>query len=186
MLVTSNASPSADPLARQYADVRALSLGLAARLSDADATVQSMPDASPAKWHLAHTTWFFETFVLRDHVPGYALHDPRWPFLFNSYYEAEGPRSARAARGLMSRPSLSEGRAYRAHVDAALDTALPGLPDAARALVALGCEHEQQHQELLLTDILHLLAQNPLQPALWPGAPKVPVEMPGPIGWDCH
>ena len=174
---------AASPVFERFAAVRALTRALAAPLSDADATVQSMPDASPAKWHLAHTTWFFETFVLRDHAPGYELHDPKWPFLFNSYYEAEGQRQARDRRGLMTRPTLDEVRAYRAHVDAAMTAALPTLPDAALTLVALGCEHEQQHQELLLTDILHLFAQNPLEPSMWPRARKVPVEMPASIAW---
>ncbi|HEV2569989.1 ergothioneine biosynthesis protein EgtB [Sphingomonas sp.] len=150
-----------------FEKVRALTLALADPLSDADATVQSMDDASPAKWHLAHTSWFFETFVLRD-VPGYRAFDERYAFLFNSYYEAEGPRHARPRRGLLTRPSLEEIRAYRAHVDAALIAHWPGLDTDRRALVELGCHHEQQHQELLLTDILHLFAQNPLKPALWP------------------
>ena len=171
------------PLAHRYAAVRALTLALTDPLSDADATVQSMPDASPAKWHLAHTTWFFETFVLRDHVPGYRLHDARFPFLFNSYYEAEGRRHARDRRGMITRPTLDEVRAYRAHVDAALTAAIPDLPDAALELVALGCHHEEQHQELLVTDILHLFGETPLEPAVWPAAPKVPVAMPGPIRW---
>jgi ergothioneine biosynthesis protein EgtB len=171
------------PLGERMKAVRALSLALAGPLSDADATVQSMPDASPTKWHLAHTTWFFETFVLRDHVPGYRLHDTRWPFLFNSYYEAEGRRHARDRRGMLTRPSLDEVRAYRAHVDAALVAALPTLPDAALELVELGCHHEEQHQELLVTDILHGFSENPLEPALWPAARKVPVAMPGPIAW---
>jgi ergothioneine biosynthesis protein EgtB len=173
----------ADALAQRFESVRGLSIDLAAPLSDADATVQSMPDASPAKWHLAHTTWFFETFVLRDHRPGYRPHDGRWPFLFNSYYEAEGARHARDARGLITRPTLDEVRAYRAHVDAALGAAMPDLPPDARALVELGCRHEQQHQELLQTDILHLFSRNPIEPALWPPAPKTPVAMPGPMGW---
>ena len=177
------ASPGMAPLADRFAAVRGLSLSLAAPLSDADATVQSMPDASPAKWHLAHTTWFFETFVLRDHVAGYALHDERFPFLFNSYYEAEGKRHARDRRGMVTRPTLDEVRGYRAHVDAALLAALPTLPDAAQALVALGCHHEEQHQELLVTDILHLFSQNPLEPALWEPARKMPVAMPGAIRW---
>ena len=175
------AAPSA--LAERYASVRALSLALAAPLSDADATVQSMPDASPTKWHLAHTTWFFETFVLRDHIPGYRLHDARFPFLFNSYYEAEGRRHARDRRGMITRPTLDEVRAYRAAVDHALLEALPGLSDEACELVALGCHHEEQHQELLVTDILHLFSENPLEPAVWPAARKVPVAMPAPIGW---
>ena len=176
-------SLAASVLADRFAATRALSLALAAPLSDADATVQSMPDASPAKWHLAHTSWFFETFVLRDHVPGYCPHDARFAFLFNSYYEAEGARHARAARGMLTRPSLEEVRSYRAAVDAALIAALPTLPPAARALVELGCHHEQQHAELLVTDILHLLAQNPLEPALYPPPRKQPVAVPPPLGW---
>lgn len=174
---------AADALARRYRKVRALTEALAAPLSDADATVQSMPDASPAKWHLAHTTWFFETFVLRDHVPGYQLHDARFPFLFNSYYEAEGRRHARHRRGMVTRPTLAEVMAYRAAVDTALLAALPVLPAEAQVLVVLGCHHEEQHQELFVTDILHLFSENPLEPALWPASPKVPVAMPPPIGW---
>jgi ergothioneine biosynthesis protein EgtB len=147
---------------------RKLTLDLAAPLSDADATVQPFPDASPAKWHLAHTTWFFETFVLRDHVPDYRPFDERWAYLFNSYYEAEGPRHARPRRGMLSRPSLDEVRDYRAYVDEALDRALPTLPPAALDLIELGTNHEQQHQELFLTDILATFAENPLQPAYAP------------------
>ena len=177
--------PSIDhgALSHRFRDVRSLSAALVAPLSDADATVQSMEDASPAKWHLAHTTWFFETFVLRDHVPGYRLHDAQFPFLFNSYYEAEGRRHARARRGMITRPSLDAVLRYREHVDRALLDALPALPAAACDLVALGCYHEEQHQELLVTDILHLFSENPLEPAIWPQQRKVPVEMPGPIGW---
>jgi ergothioneine biosynthesis protein EgtB len=144
---------------------RKLTLDLAAPLSDADATIQPFPDASPAKWHLAHTTWFFETFVLRDHVPGYRPFDEGWAYLFNSYYEAEGPRHARPRRGMLSRPSLDEVRDYRAYVDEALDHALRSLPAPALDLIELGINHEQQHQELLLTDILATLAENPLEPA---------------------
>ena len=138
--------------------VRALTEALAAPLSDADATVQSMPDASPAKWHLAHTSWFFETFVLRD-VPRYRTFDPAFSYLFNSYYEAEGPRHARVHRGLITRPSLERVLAYREHVTEALADAWPALSPAARELVELGCQHEEQHQELLLTDAL--------KPAMW-------------------
>jgi len=147
-------------LAQRFAQTRSLSEALVAPLSDADATVQSMPDASPAKWHLAHTTWFLETFLLRDHLPGYTLYDDRWPFLFNSYYEAEGARHSRAARGLLSRPSLDEALAWRRHVDAAL-VPLLARPDLA-PLIELGIQHEQQHQELLLTDIKHAFWSNPL------------------------
>ena len=183
-MATSLARPAAaDDLAVRFAHVRELSEGLAAPLSDADATVQSMPDASPTKWHLAHTSWFFETFVLRDHVPGYRLHDERFAFLFNSYYEAEGARHARDRRGMLTRPGLDEVLGYRAAVTAAVIDALPSLPPAARELVVLGCHHEEQHQELLLTDILHLMSCNPLQPALWPPASKQPVAVPPPIGW---
>jgi ergothioneine biosynthesis protein EgtB len=152
-------------LAERLAATRRLTLDLAAPLSDADATIQPHPDASPAKWHLAHTTWFFETFVLRDLVPGYRLHDEQWAFLFNSYYEGEGERHARPRRGMISRPSLDEVRDYRQTVDEALLQALPDLPGEALALVELGINHEQQHQELFLTDILATLAENPLQPA---------------------
>ena len=173
----------ADALADRFRAVRSLSEALVAPLSDADATVQSMDDASPAKWHLAHTTWFFETFVLRDHVPGYALHDARFPFLFNSYYEAEGRRHARSRRGMVTRPTLAEVLGYRAAVTEAVAAALPALPAEALTLVELGCHHEQQHQELLVTDMLHLFSCNPLEPAIWPAEPKVPVAMPGPIGW---
>ena len=155
----------AEPLASRLLATRALTLALAEPLSDADATVQPHPDASPAKWHLAHTTWFFETFVLRDHVPGYTLHDERFPFLFNSYYDGEGERHARPRRGMLSRPSLDEVRAWRGFVDEALAAALPDLSAEALALVALGVEHEQQHQELFLTDILATFAENPLEPA---------------------
>src|SRR5690349_22053337 len=138
---------------------RKLTLDLAAPLSDADSTIQPFPDASPAKWHLAHTTWFFETFILRDHVLGYTPFDERYAFLFNSYYEGEGPRHARPRRGMVSRPSLDEIRNYRAHVDEALARALPRLSDSALDLVELGINHEQQHQELFLTDILATFAE---------------------------
>ena len=169
-----------DALAAQFAVTRARTLELAEPLSDADATVQSMPDASPAKWHLAHTTWFFETFVLRDHVPGYRVFDPAYHFLFNSYYDGEGDRHARPNRGLLTRPSLDEIRAYRAHVDAAL---LASFPEAARDLIELGCEHEAQHQELLLTDILHLFAQNPMAPAYRNESPEIMTAMPATFQW---
>jgi len=178
---------SSDALKRdagaEYLSVRDLSLSLTARLSDGDATVQSMPDASPAKWHLAHTSWFFEAFVLRDHVPGYRPFDTRFAYLFNSYYEAEGPRHARPRRGLLTRPLLSDVIAYRAHVDAAMVDALPHLGTAARALVTLGLQHEQQHQELMLADMLHLFAQNPLQIGLWPRERRAPAPPTAPLGW---
>ncbi len=144
---------------------RRLTMDLASPLTDADATIQPFPDASPAKWHLAHTTWFFETFVLRDHVPGYEAHDERFAYLFNSYYNAEGERHARPKRGMLSRPSLDEIRQWRTRVDEALEEAFPRLSPAALELVELGINHEQQHQELLLTDILATFAENPIEPS---------------------
>ncbi len=172
-----------DQTLERFRHVRARSVALAAGLSDADATAQSMEDASPAKWHLGHVTWFFETFVLRDHLPGYEAYDARWPFIFNSYYEAEGARIARPSRGLLTRPSLDEVRAYRAHVDAAIVAAWERLPQAAWELVELGTHHEEQHQELLQTDLLHLFAQNPLAPSLWPAREIASAAPPEPMRW---
>ena len=177
---------SAEPdrtLAADYTRTRALHEALAARLSDADATIQSMEDASPAKWHLAHTCWFFETFLLRDRVPSYRLFDERWPFLFNSYYEAEGERIGRFDRGMLSRPTLDELLDWRAHVDAAM---APLLDDPAHAsLIALGIAHEQQHIELLLTDIKNALFQNPLGPAMFEGADTT-ASAGAETGWHHH
>ncbi|QDP19446.1 ergothioneine biosynthesis protein EgtB [Sphingomonas xanthus] len=169
-------------LAARLAATRRLTLNLAAPLSDADATIQPHPDASPAKWHLAHTSWFFETFVLRDHVPGYRLHDERWAYLFNSYYEGEGDRHARPRRGMISRPSLDEVRDWRARVDAELAAAIPSLSEDALTLVELGIQHEQQHQELFLTDILATLAENPLEPA-YGALDPVPCHATEPMAW---
>jgi ergothioneine biosynthesis protein EgtB len=152
-------------LAERLFATRRLTLDLAAPLSDADATIQPFPDASPAKWHLAHTTWFFETFVLRDYVQDYEAFDDRFAFLFNSYYEAEGQRHARPKRGMLSRPTLDEVRDWRGRVDEALDRALPSLSPEVLDLIELGINHEQQHQELLLTDILATFAENPIKPA---------------------
>jgi ergothioneine biosynthesis protein EgtB len=164
MMATRAQLRPADELSKRLFATRHLTLNLGAPLSDADATIQPFPDASPAKWHLAHTTWFFETFVLRDHVPAYRAFDEQYAFLFNSYYEAEGPRHERPRRGMLSRPSLDEVCSYRAHVDAALEQALPSLPPVALELIELGINHEQQHQELFLTDILATLAANPIEP----------------------
>lgn len=167
----------------RYASVRKLTEDLAKPLSDADATIQSMPDASPAKWHLAHMSWFFETFILRDHVPGYQPYRADWPFLFNSYYETEGPRLGRAARGMLSRPSLADILDYRSAVDAAMDRAIEQLSPEVLALVELGCQHEQQHQELLLTDILHAFSLNPLECAVWPRQGSPCPGDPAPVIW---
>ena len=149
----------------RFLDCRARTLKLIDGLSDADVTVQSMDDASPAKWHLAHTTWFFEEFVLGPFLAGYRPTDPRHRFLFNSYYESVGPRHARPRRGLLTRPTIDEVVAYRRRIDEALSSLQArDLPRPALELVELGIQHEQQHQELLLTDLLHLFAQNPLRP----------------------
>jgi ergothioneine biosynthesis protein EgtB len=144
----------------------------AAYLSPEDQIVQSMPDASPTKWHRAHTTWFFEEFLLRPHLPDYRVFDERFAFLFNSYYVAAGPRYARPQRGLITRPSAAEVASYRLHVDQAVDEMVETLladawPDVARVL-EIGLHHEQQHQELLLTDVLHAFSQNPTCPAYDP------------------
>ena len=153
-------------LMRLYQSVREASARLGAPLSEADATVQSMPDASPAKWHLAHTTWFFERMILEPNLAGYGVFDRAFNFLFNSYYESIGPRQARARRGMITRPALETIIAYRDHVDRAMASLLEDdLSPGVAALIELGCNHEQQHQELLLTDILHVFAQNPLYPA---------------------
>lgn len=162
---------------------RRLTAELAAPLSDADATVQSMEDASPAKWHLAHVTWFLESFVLRDHIPGYRAYDDSFAYLFNSYYEAEGARHARSYRGMLTRPSLQQVLGYRRHVEAAIDAAWNDLPETAMALLELGINHEQQHQELLLTDLLHLFSQNPTYPAYWPEPVARVATNVAPLGW---
>ena len=166
----------------RYAVTRALSEALAAPLSEADATIQSMEDASPAKWHLAHTTWFWETFLLRDHLGGYTLFDERWPFVFNSYYEAEGERIHRFSRGMLSRPTLADIRHWRAHVDAAMEPLF--AREELAPLIELGLAHEQQHQELLLTDIKHALFQNPLGVALWDT--PMPAAQPQADDWHEH
>ena len=162
-------------LPERYASVRAATLALAAPLTREDQVVQSMPDASPTKWHLAHTTWFFEAFVLGRFAPSYRVVDPRYAYLFNSYYEAVGPRQPRPRRGLLTRPSLEDVHAYRASVDHAMDALLDGsveLPREALDRTELGLNHEQQHQELILTDIHHALWSNPLRPAYDAAGPR--------------
>ncbi|MBD9664860.1 ergothioneine biosynthesis protein EgtB [Variovorax paradoxus] len=164
---------AASALRGKFREVRAASLALAAPLSAEDQCIQSMPDASPTKWHLAHTTWFFETVLLQPHAAGYRPFDERFHYLFNSYYEALGPRHPRPQRGLLTRPSVDEVHAYRTHVDEAVLALLDagaGERDwaAIEPIVTLGLHHEQQHQELLLTDILHALSCNPLLPAYRP------------------
>jgi ergothioneine biosynthesis protein EgtB len=181
-------------LGRRFAQVRERSLELAAPLSAEDQCIQSMPDASPIKWHLAHTSWFFEAVVLIPHASDYRPFDSRFSHLFNSYYESLGPRHPRPRRGLLTRPSLPEVHAYREHVECAMQRLMaePACCDweAAAALIELGLNHEQQHQELMLTDILHAFSCNPLLPACQPAeapmlrlaaatAPLRWIEMPG-------
>jgi ergothioneine biosynthesis protein EgtB len=151
----------------RFASIRRTTRSLAAPLSAEDCAIQSMPDASPVKWHLAHTTWFFETFVLAPHQPGYRLFDPAFRVLFNSYYNAVGEKHPRPERGMLSRPALPEVLAYRSHVDDAMLHLIgaAGLPADVAALIELGLNHEQQHQELILTDVKHMLSRNPLKPA---------------------
>ncbi len=167
-MVAASASrvPAPSEILKLYRRVRQDSRSLGRPLSDADATVQSMPDASPAKWHLAHTTWFFEAMVLGPNVPGYRPFDESFNYLFNSYYETIGERHPRPRRGMITRPHLDTIFAFREHVDEAVERLLQSAPSPEVAeLVELGCHHEQQHQELLLTDILHLFSQSPIKPA---------------------
>ncbi len=164
------------PLAQRYADVRTVTVALCAPLATEDYVVQSMPDASPAKWHLAHTTWFFEQFVLRPHLADFHAFNERFGYLFNSYYETVGPRHRRPERGLLTRPTVDEVRAYREYVDTHVDRLLQthGADDDIEDLIELGLQHEQQHQELILMDLKHLLSCNPLQPAYRPHPGPLP------------
>ena len=153
-------------LSDTFGDVRQTSMRCCAPLTVEDHSLQSMPDASPAKWHLAHTTWFFETFLLTEHLPGYRPFQPAFRNLFNSYYNAVGERPLRALRHALTRPSLAEVHAYRRHVDEAIGCLLAReLPSGVIDLLTLGLNHEQQHQELILTDVKNGLALNPLRPA---------------------
>jgi len=154
----------------RFLTVRARTEALAAPLSAEDMVVQSMPDVSPTKWHLGHTSWFFETFILQAFQPGYKVFDPAYNFLFNSYYNAVGERHPRPQRGLLTRPPLADVIAYRNHVSEAVQDWLAKNDDPkVLELIELGCHHEEQHQELLLTDIKHVLSCNPLKPAYYSG-----------------
>ena len=180
-------SSSPTDLAARLRTTRAATEALAAPLAAEDQVVQSMPDVSPTKWHRAHTTWFFETFVLGPHQPGYRPVDPGYDYLFNSYYEQVGPRHPRGERGLISRPTVAEVGAYRTAVDHAIGSFIDGTArerwDEIGPLIELGIHHEQQHQELLLMDIKHVLSRNPLRPAYT----KAPLTLPGddaaPVRW---
>jgi ergothioneine biosynthesis protein EgtB len=169
------------PLRERYREIRDASLQITKPFSAEDQMLQSMPDCSPAKWHLAHTTWFFETFILSPHVSGYKPFDPRYKQLFNSYYKQLGSHPYRGARGLMSRPSLDEIHAYRAQVDKAMLRHLEVPDERTAALIEVGLNHEQQHQELILTDIKHALWSMPLRPERVDG-PRV-VKNIEPVQW---
>ena len=178
--------PSRNVLLQRYSDIRAVSHRIQGPLSPEDQQVQSMPDVSPTKWHLAHTSWFFETFILKPNAVGYREFHPTFNYLFNSYYEAVGPRHARPERGLLTRPPLDEVLAYRAHIDDAMERFLRAADDATLApllpLIELGLNHEQQHQELMLMDIKHVLSCSPLDPAYRKKEP-VAVRTAPQLGW---
>ncbi|HUN48108.1 MAG TPA: ergothioneine biosynthesis protein EgtB [Stellaceae bacterium] len=174
--------------AQRLRRVRAASEALAADLSPEDQTIQSMPDVSPTKWHLAHTTWFFETFLLIPLLPGWRVHHPAYGHLFNSYYEAVGPRHPRPQRGLLSRPGVDEIAAYRRAITGGMLDLIGGADERQwreiAPLIELGLNHEEQHQELILMDIKHVFSVNPLKPAYRPrAATPAPRSMAGPAGW---
>ncbi|WP_420411140.1 ergothioneine biosynthesis protein EgtB [Roseibium sp.] len=178
------------PASDFFDQVRARTLALTDPLTPEDMGLQSMEDASPPKWHLAHTTWFFEEFILKPYLPGYQPADDRFAVLFNSYYVQAGPRHTRSKRGLLSRPSVPEVLSYRAHVEEALQEGLTRQAFSKSVLeiedlITLGCHHEMQHQELLVTDFLHALSFNPLLPAYAPAKPA-PVAAVAEHGWTCH
>src|SRR5271165_3036134 len=174
-------------LSAAYGKVRAQTERLASVLSAEDQTVQTMPDVSPTKWHRAHVTWFYETFILGEYGAGYRSFDDAYAYVFNSYYEAVGARHPRNERGFLSRPGIDEITRYRAFVDEAMDTLLrhpdqPGLPE----LITLGLHHEQQHQELLLMDIKHVLSRHPFHPVYLAGTPAPLDSHPDKAGWLEH
>lgn len=177
------------PLVERYRRVRAFTEFLTEGLAPEDQVVQSMEDVSPTKWHLAHTSWFWETFVLEPHLPNYVPRDPRYAYLFNSYYVQAGERHCRAQRGYISRPGVTEVAAYRGHVDKGMLRLLDGLEASPssdlRYLVELGLNHEQQHQELILTDIKHVFSVNPIRPVYRNGsaAEVSGASDPGPVSW---
>jgi ergothioneine biosynthesis protein EgtB len=179
-------APTFASLAERFAGVRGATERLCEPLVTEDYVVQSMEDVSPTKWHLAHTTWFWETFVLQPYAPGYVVHDARYPFLFNSYYVQAGERHCRAQRGYLSRPSVAEVFAYRAAVDEAMARFLADFDEHAQPAVAdvieVGLNHEQQHQELMLTDLKHVFSVNPLRP-VYHDRSDAPAPDAGPLGW---
>ncbi len=181
----SSTAAGGDPAA-SYRRVRAATLAICAPLEVEDHGIQTMAEVSPPKWHLAHTSWFFETFVLRRLVPGYRVFDPSFEYLFNSYYNAVGRQFPRPQRGLLARPTLATVLDYRGHVDTAMERLLAEGDtgsNTAWQIVELGLHHEQQHQELLYTDIKHIFAASPLAPAYDAGLPAPPSRDPGPLRW---
>ena len=186
---TTSLTPSTDvplTLAERYRAVRQFTERLCEPLETEDYVIQSMHDVSPAKWHLAHVSWFFETFILKPHLPGYAPLNPQYAYLFNSYYVQAGARHCRAQRGYLSRPTVAEVYAYRAYVDEHMahlfDTADDGLRQTVTPLVEIGLHHEQQHQELLLTDLKHVFSVNPLRPVYRSAEPGGRASAP-PLTW---
>src|SRR5579859_6691302 len=164
-MTLAQSAAQAEALMLRFRRIRSRSMALCASLTPEDMMVQSMPDASPTKWHLAHTTWFFERFVL-ERDPHYRSPHPEWNYLFNSYYQSVGPMHARPRRGMLSRPTVAQVRDYRERVDEAICERLSrGVDETTAGIIELGLEHEQQHQELLLTDIKHAFFSNPLMPA---------------------
>jgi ergothioneine biosynthesis protein EgtB len=181
--ITSNALAPVHALRNAYDTVRRHTVTLSEPLSEEDCCVQSMPDASPVKWHMAHTTWFFETFILERFEPDFQPHHPAFRMLFNSYYNGIGEKHARAQRGLLTRPSFDEILAYRHNVDTRVGRLLADASSKLVALIELGLQHEQQHQELMLTDVKHLLSMNPLKPA-FSGAPLDIAGQTAPMTWQ--
>jgi ergothioneine biosynthesis protein EgtB len=182
----------ASALLGRYREIRATTEALCRPLQTEDYVLQAMPDASPTRWHLAHVSWFFETFILERHLSAYRVFDPRYRVLFNSYYNAVGEQFSRPARGHLSRPTVAEVYAYRAHVDRGIESLLcSGNADAMASLVELGLQHEQQHQELILTDIKFNLSVNPLRPHCYPvtipvgaATPRLDwLDVPGGVVW---
>jgi ergothioneine biosynthesis protein EgtB len=186
MRTSSLAAPPSEVLAERYSDVRAFTEQLCEGLATEDFVVQSMPDVSPTKWHLAHTSWFFETFVVRPHLRDYEEIDATYAFLFNSYYVHAGERHCRAQRGYISRPTVAQVFEYRRHVDEAMRRLLESADDelfqTLEPLITIGLHHEQQHQELMVTDIKHVFSVNPLRP-VYREQDIPPAADPGPIGW---
>jgi len=179
-----------ESLRQRYEQVRAFSLELCRPLNPEDYVIQSMPDVSPARWHLAHTTWFFETFLLTPHLAGYETPNPKYNFLFNSYYNAVGQQFARPNRGLLSRPTVEEILDYRRHVDEGMmslfETSGDQVLNEIASVIEIGTHHEQQHQELMLTDLKHVFSVNPLRPAYFDTPLPVAGSESRPLGWIEH